>query len=310
METILALVGALALASVPIAIGWRHTAGEASMARAMGITLPERGFDAEKFALQTGTGLKFNQLLFGFLAWVIGGFLAGLVLSTIAAILFAIAGGLLYSGTLTTRRQGFRMKQAKDILRGLGVVETLLRQGKPLNEALEKAAQAVGPAGEMVLSDLVVRLRAAPVDKAANAVREWTLVWDNPAVDIVATSLLASLEGRIEIGPLVASLRKTLGAIVDVLSRARAAAKGIAWQARFLALFPPAVLVASAFITPQTGDLYAANPLYLAPVLLGSGISYTLSMRMIKKGLSIEASMGLQAGHQGEIRLDRMGRVL
>jgi hypothetical protein len=33
-------------------------------------------------------------------------------------------------------------------------------------------------------------------------------------------------------------------------------------------------------------------------------------MRMIRNGLSIEASMGLQAGQQGEIRLDRLGRVL
>jgi hypothetical protein len=31
---------------------------------------------------------------------------------------------------------------------------------------------------------------------------------------------------------------------------------------------------------------------------------------MIRSGLSIEASMGLQAGGEGEIKLDRMGRVL
>jgi len=108
----------------------------------------------------------------------------------------------------------------------------------------------------------------------------------------------------------VGSLRKTLGTVVEVLSRARAAAKGVEWQARFLALFPPAVLVVIAITTPETGRLYSANPLLLAPVILGSGISYWLSMRMIRNGLSIEASMGLQAGGQGEIRLDRLGRVL
>jgi hypothetical protein len=118
------------------------------------------------------------------------------------------------------------------------VVETLLTQGKPLNDALDEAVQAVGPDGRMVLSDLVVRLRSAPADEAAQAVRAWTTAWDNPAVDIVATSLLASIEGRIEIGPLVAALRRTLGAVVEVLSRARAAARGVEWQARFLALFP------------------------------------------------------------------------
>ena len=150
MTTLLALIAALSLASIPIAIGWRRTAGEANMAHAMGITLPQRKFDPTKYALQMGTGLTFNQLLFGFLAWVIGGFVAGLSLGMIAAVLFAVAGGLLYSGSLSTRRQEFRLRQSKDILRGLGVMETLLKQGKPLNDALEEAANAVGPDGGMV----------------------------------------------------------------------------------------------------------------------------------------------------------------
>jgi hypothetical protein len=97
---------------------------------------------------------------------------------------------------------------------------------------------------------------------------------------------------------------------VEVLSRARAAAKGVEWQARFLALFPPAVLVLIAITTPEVGKLYSGYPLFLSPVIIGSGVSYWLSMRMIRNGLSIEASMGLQAGQQGEIRLDRLGRVL
>jgi Flp pilus assembly protein TadB len=310
METILALIAALALASIPILLGWRRTADEASMARAMGIAQPKKAFDPEKFARQTGTGLAFNQIAFGFLTWAGGGFAGGLFLGPFAAILFAVAGGLLYAGSLSDKRQEFRLKQAKDILRGLGVVETLLMQGKPLNDALDEAAQAVGPDGRLVLGDLVIRLRTAPADEAALAVREWTTAWDNPAVDIVATSLLASLEERIEISPLVAALRRTLGAVVEVLSRARAAAKGVEWQARFLALFPPVVLVVIAITTPDTGRLYSANPLLLSPVIIGSGISYWLSTRMIRNGLSIEASMGLQAGQQGEIRMDRLGRVL
>ena len=310
METLLALIAALALASIPLVLGWRRTAGEAGMARAMGIAQPKKSLDPEKFARQTGTGLTFNQIAFGFLSWAGGGFVAGLFLGPFAAILFSIAGGLLYAGTLSDKRQEFRLKQAKDILRGLGVVETLLTQGKPLNDALDEAAQAVGPDGRVVLSDLVVRLRSAPADEAALAVREWTTAWDNPAVDIVATSLLASLEGRIEISPLVAALRRTLGAVVEVLSRARAAAKGVEWQARFLALFPPGVLVVIAITTPETGALYSSNPLLLSPVIIGSGVSYWLSMQMIRNGLSIEASMGLQAGAQGEIRMDRLGRVL
>ena len=39
-------------------------------------------------------------------------------------------------------------------------------------------------------------------------------------------------------------------------------------------------------------------------------LSYALSMRMIQEGLSIEASMGLLSKGEGEIRLDRLGRVL
>jgi Flp pilus assembly protein TadB len=307
---ILALIGALALASIPLVLGWRRTAGEASMARAMGLNPPRRGFDPEKFARQTGTGLAFNQILFGGLAWMAGGFAAGMFLGTLAAILFGVAGGFLYAGNLSNRQQEVRLRQAKDILRGLGVVETLLSQGRPLNEALDEAARAVGPDGRLVLGDLVYRMRAAPADRAAEAVRAWTLAWDHPAVDVVGTALLAGLEGRIEIAPLVASLRKTLASVIEVLSRARAAARGIEWQARFLALFPPGVLVAIALVTPEMGDLYAGNPLLVVPVLFGSGLSYLLSMRMIRSGLSIEASMGLESGAQGEIQLDRMGRVL
>lgn len=140
--------------------------------------------------------------------------------------------------------------------------------------------------------------------------REWTTAWDNPAVDIVGTSLLASLEGRIEVGPLVAALRRTLSGVVEVLSRARSAAKGIEWQVRFLALFPPFTMVLTAVTTPQMGQMYAASPWLLLPVLFGSGLSYMLSMRMIRSGLSIEASMGLKAGRQAEICMDRLGRVL
>jgi hypothetical protein len=58
------------------------------------------------------------------------------------------------------------------------------------------------------------------------------------------------------------------------------------------------------------GRVYAANPLFLLPVLLGSGLSYALSMRMIQDGLSIEATMGLLSKGEGEIHLDRLGRVL
>ena len=310
MTVLLAIIGALALSAIPLVLGWRRTYNEAQMARQMGVAPPEKRIDLEKMARQTGTGLALNQIMFGFLTWAGGGLVAGLSLGMVPAVLFGIAGGLIYAGSLSDLRQSFRLQQAKDILRGLSVVETLLTQGRTLQDALDGAARSVGPDGRLVLEDLVLRLRTAATDQAAQAVKEWTTAWDNPAVDIVATSLLASIEGRIEISPLIANLRTTLGAVVEVLSRARAASKGIEWQARFLALFPPGVLVVIAVMTPENGRLYAQNPIYLLPVLLGSGLSYYLSMRMVRNGLSIEASMGLQSGQSGMIQLDRMGKVL
>jgi len=310
MTFVFSLIAALSLASIPLVLGWRRTAGEAAMARQLGIAAPQKKFDAEKFALRTGTGLSFNQLLFGFLAWVFGGLIAGLVLGVVAAILFAAAGGLLYYGGVSERRQEFRLSQARDILRAMGVVETLLAQAKPLLESLADAANAVGADGRLVLGDLVARMQSARADQQGDAIRAWTQAWDNPAVDIVATSLLASVESHISVTDLVAKLRETLSDVVQILGRARAAANGITWQARFLAIFPPCVLVVMGILTPEAGRMYATQPWYLLPVVLGSGTSYWLSMRSIRNGLSIETSIGLQAGQQGIIQYDRMGRVL
>ena len=310
MTFVFSLIAALSLASIPLVLGWRRTAGEAAMARQLGIAAPQKKFDAERFALRTGTGLTFNQLLFGFLAWVFGGLIAGLVLGVVAAILFAAAGGLLYYGGVSERRQEFRLSQARDILRAMGVVETLLAQAKPLLESLADAANAVGADGRLVLGDLVARMQSARADQQGDAIRAWTQAWDNPAVDIVATSLLASVESHISVTDLVAKLRETLSDVVQILGRARAAANGITWQARFLAIFPPCVLVVMGILTPEAGRMYATQPWYLLPVVLGSGTSYWLSMRSIRNGLSIETSIGLQAGQQGIIQYDRMGRVL
>ena len=112
MSTLLVFVAALALAAIPLTIGWRRGAGEAGMARALGLTPGRHSFDSQRFARQTGTGLTFNQLLLGCLAWIAGGFLAGLFLGPIAASLFASAGGLFYAGGLYGRRQEFRLRQA------------------------------------------------------------------------------------------------------------------------------------------------------------------------------------------------------
>ncbi len=78
-------------------------------------------------------------------------------------------------------------------------METLLRQGSNREDALEGSSKAVGPAGRMVLGGSGHPHAQRSSKNAARAVCEWTLRWDNPAVDIVATSLLAAIEVRMEI---------------------------------------------------------------------------------------------------------------
>ncbi len=310
MTTLLAIAGALGLAAIPLVLGWRSMVGEAELANALGLTQPEKKLDLEKFARQTGAGLTTRQLLAGIFVWTFGGVAGGARFGPVGAVLFGLGGALLYGGTLASRREDLRMAQAKDILRAMGVLESLLTQGRSLNDALAESSEATGPQGQLVLADLLVRLRGSAVDAQAEAVRAWTTAWSSPAVDLVGTALLAALQDRIEITPLVGSLREMLNGVVDVLSRARSAAKGVEWQARFLANFPPAVLAAIALTTPDMGVVYGNDPVLLLPVLGGSALSYMLSMKMIRTGLSIEASLGLQGGEAGLIRLDRMGKVL
>ena len=125
----------------------------------------------------------------------------------------------------------------------------------------------------------------------------------------MGTILIAAEENNLQVAPLVSALRETLTGVVEVLSRARAGAKGVEWQAKFLAVFPPAVLVMIGVTTPEAGRMYGTNPILLHPVLLGSGLSYWLTMKMIRDGLSMEASMGLQSGQAGMISIDKMGRI-
>jgi hypothetical protein len=307
MEFVFAVIAALSLSSLPLILGWRRTASEEATARVLGAAARPRRFDPDRFALQTGTGLAFNQIAMGFGVWAGGSLFAGLSLGLPASLLFGMAGGLLYAGTLADRRQQFTLSQAKDVLRALGIVETLLSQGRTLFDSWTDAAGAVGPDGQVVLVDLVTRLRACVSGEEGSAVRAWAEAWSNPAVDIVATVLYSHYTLSIDAAPMIRSLRDTLSAIVEILSRARAAAKGIEWQAKFLAIFPPLVLVFVSLTTREAGQIYARNPLYLLPVLLGSAGSYWLSMRMVRNGLSIEASMGLQS--EGMIAAEQMGAI-
>ena len=50
MTTVIAIIGALAVASIPLMLGWRRTSGEAQMVSAMGLKQPEKRFNPEKWA--------------------------------------------------------------------------------------------------------------------------------------------------------------------------------------------------------------------------------------------------------------------
>ena len=309
MIFLFSLIAALSLSAIPIALGWRRTYSGAAMARQLGIVNDKPKFDPEKWALQTGTGLKFNQIVYGSLAWIVGGFIGGLALSFLVSILFALAGAALYWGVLSEKRQDYRINQSKDVLRGVGLIETILSSTGNLEEAIKSASEGVGEHGKDVFIDLLQLMRSNAGNDKIKAIQLWTTNWDNPAIDIVGTILIAAEENNLQVAPLVSALRETLTGVVEVLSRARAGAKGVEWQAKFLAVFPPAVLVMIGVTTPEAGRMYGTNPILLLPVLLGSGLSYWLTMKMIRDGLSMEASMGLQSGQAGMISIDKMGRI-
>ena len=202
------------------------------------------------------------------------------------------------------------MARAEYMARALDVLQTLLRQGRPLIEALEEAAASVPPVAQEVLYDLVVRLRASPGDAAARSVREWDDAWDNPAVDMTAAALLTALEGRMEVARFVETLRESLREIVEILRSAHAEAKGIEWQTRFLAFWPPIVLAAMVLFSPGWALAFRERPYLVLPALLGSVLTYALTMRDLRANLSVDAAVGLSPGGEGEIRLDHMGRPL
>jgi Flp pilus assembly protein TadB len=310
MPFVLSLIAALSLASIPLVLGWRRAADSASMSRQMGLDAPKKRFDPELFALRTGTGATFNQILFSFLAWVVGGLVAGLFLGIIPGMVFAAAGGLLFYGGLTDRREEFRLQQARDIVTAMGTVETMLAGNATLFTALDYAARNTGVDGVLLLKDLIARLNRVEALEQTAVVQEWVEAWDNPAAEMLGLGLTASFQQHLPVADLIKNLRATLSEVVGILSRARAASQGIAWQARFLAIFPPMVLVFMSLLTPEAGRMYATQPWYLLPVLVGSSLSYWLSMRSIRNGLSIDVTVGMKKGQQGIIAVDKMGREL
>jgi Flp pilus assembly protein TadB len=281
---------------------------EAEMARALGLAKPRRRWDPNAWALRTGTGLTFRQIVLGAAAWAGGGLLIGiLVFSPLIGLVFALSGAIFYLIGLVNRREEHRLHEAEDINGALAAIDTALSQGSTLTTALEQATTSIGPDGERILRDLLIRLRQAPAQQQSQAVAEWQAAWDNPAVAILATALQASYTGNILIGPIVAGLRQTLGDVVGVLSRARAAAAGVEWQARFLALFPTGILLFLAFSDPSMGAILRSRPSLALPALAGSVASYLLSTHSVRQGLSIAASLAMGNTAGGDLTVAERG---
>lgn len=311
MAFLIAFLGALAAAAIPLALGFRGGASEAAMAAAFGLTPRRRGFDPEAWARRTGTGLAFRQIVMGGLLWVAGGLLLGLAAlgSPAAAALLALAGGVFYFGGLADRAAEFRTRQAQGLVRAARAVEAALSQGRPLEDALEIALPSAGPYARPVMEDLLARLRAAPsTAERAEAVRAWTRTWAGVMDDLLGAALIASMEGDVRPLPALQAVRRTMGEVMEVLARARAEARALEIQAKALGLGPGAIVVALIVLGGMGG--YWRNPLHLAPVFLGSLLAYFLMAGQIRRGLSPEASVGLMPGGGGEIPRDRFGRPL
>lgn len=307
MTMILALVGALALASVPIRLGWNRGWNESQIAQAFGLSEKRRLLDMERieaWAAQTGTGLTAQQIAFGTMIWTAGGLIVGMLLGGLLQMfLFAVSGSLMYLGSLQSQRDDYRMKQAKDLLHAVGIMKGVLREGRGLEDAVYQAAQVDG-AGGVLFSNLYQELRNS--DNPSDAFITWSRKWQNPSVDLLAGVLSAALRNRVELVGVIEEIRQVIREQVRILAHGRAEAKGIEWQAKFLALWPPLVLLAMRF----TGGNMWSNPIHLMPLLLGAGLSYYLTMRMVRARLSLDASLGLLPAGQGEIPTDRFGAPL
>jgi len=311
MDVVVSLILALLVAAAVVSIGWRALADERDMAEAMGLALPRRRRSLDDWARHVDAGLTGRQIVVGGALWLLGGLVLGLIQGGgLVAVLYAAGTTAVYWGTLQQRRQERRMARAEYMARALDVIQTLLHQGRPLVEALEEAAVSVPPVAREVLHDLVVRLRSSPGDAAARAVREWDEAWDNPAVDMTAAALLTAIEGRMEVSRFVDTLRASLREVVEILRSAHAEAKGVEWQTRFLAFWPPLVLAAMVVFSPGWASAFRTRPYLVLPALLGSVLTYMLTTRDLRANLSVDAAVGLPAGGEGEIRLDRMGKPL
>ncbi len=311
MNVVLALFSALLAAAAVVLLGWQATASEADMARMMGLARQPKPFSLDAWARQIDTGLTAPQILLSLLAWIAAGFLMGLIQGGLfPAVMYALAGGLFYWGTLQDRRAARRSERAQYIARAMDVFRTLLAQGRPMMEALEMAAKSVPPVGQEVLMDLVRRLRTAPTTATGEAIRAWSRDWENPAVDMLAAVFLMAYERRTPIGNFVDTLQAALKDVVNIIHTARAEAKGSEWLTKFLTFWPAIVLTAMALLAPGWRLSMLLNPWVLLPALLGSALTYLLAYRDIRRNLSIDASLGLSREGQGEIPIDRMGSPL
>jgi hypothetical protein len=161
----------------------------------------------------------------------------------------------------------------------------------------------------MVMADLLASVRAAPTARErAEAVRAWTRRWAGVMDDLFGAALLSALEGDVRPLPVLSAVRRAMAEVMEILSRARAEARGLEIQAKALGIGPIAIVI---FLIAAAGMAgYWSNPLYLLPVFAGSLLAYALMTRQIRVGLSPDSSVGLDPAGGGEIPRDRFGRPL
>jgi Flp pilus assembly protein TadB len=146
---------------------------------------------------------------------------------------------------------------------------------------------------------LVGHIASRPAGQRMEAFQAWTEAWDNPAVNMFAACMIVTEEKNVQKAPVIGILRETLNDVSSVLSQARAQARGIEWQTKFLTLFPPAVILLVSLLVPDYALMYSRNPFLLLPVLIGSGLTYILTMKRLRQGLSVDASVGMLPARRG-----------
>lgn len=284
MTAIFAVVGALALSALPVILLGARRRSRLGRGARRGPGLRER---LEGWAWRTGTGLSARQLLLGYAFWVgaagAAGFLIGGAAGTVGSLVLAL---LVYQGWLSARRQDYSLELTRDMLRGLRQFASAAGT-IPTPDALRSAAAFCSRTGREVYLELARSLQAAPPGSWDEVVERWAARYPGPVQEALRHVLAGESRG-IRVRETTGAVREALSGVARVLGSARAEARGVEFQAIFLALWPLGV---AAFMR-VLGLAVSDNPLFLLPAALGGAVSYTLTFRTLERYLSIDVILG------------------